>query len=122
MSQITAEQKQEHAYAQELIKKLQDGSSDLTTVEKNLGRSYLESQQRAMQASQEADRVEKQINMSQARMAQLRESISVEMGKSAGILESMIALRPRAEKQPKGNGKMEPPQETDKEEKEGAEA
>jgi len=96
MNQQNGEMSAAQAYAQDLMKKLQDGSKDLTSTEKTLGKKYMETQQRVMQASQEADNIEKQIRLSQDRLNRLKETISLEMGKAAGIMESMISIRPEA--------------------------
>lgn len=112
---------EDQVYAQNLVKRLQEKATDLNEVEKSLGQNYLESQQRVVGAGQEADILEKQIRMGQERLAQLREIMSVEMGKGAGIIESLIALRPRPIAVEKGNGeskKVGPPERAEKPRKE----
>lgn len=103
-------------YLDGVLRKIEERDPGLSDAEAALGRKYQEIQQGTAKLAGQANALEKEIQIKNGQLENLKDQIKREFGRGVGILDSLLALRPQPERSA-GNGEAspEPPQEIGRE-------
>lgn len=80
-------------YLEQFLKNLKEDPTQLRDIERKLGERYLVTQNAADECSTRISEINKKITHLHEELHKVRDTLTAEAGKAAGILESVLALR-----------------------------